>query len=247
MSSRAEQKSAARAARLEAEREAESAARRRRTLIRFGAVLAAAAIMVVVAVLVSRSGSDTPPASERVALFDGIPQDGPWLGRPDAPVVVEEYADLQCPFCARFAADQLPGLVRDHVRGGRVRLRLRLLTFLGDDSVVAARTAAAAGMQDRQWQFSEAFYARQGREGSGYVTEDFLRDVAGEAGLDADRLFADRRAAGITQTLTETREAGAANEINSTPTFRVTRGDAFARNVDADGLDAAIDAALGAS
>jgi hypothetical protein len=77
--------------------------------------------------------------------------------------VVEEYADLQCPFCAAFSEQQLPGIVEDYVRTGRVRLRLRLLTFLGPDSVKGARTAKAAARQNRMWQFVEAFYADQAR------------------------------------------------------------------------------------
>lgn len=37
------------------------------------------------------------------------------LGRADAPVVMVEYADYTCPFCAKFANDTLPELVRRYV------------------------------------------------------------------------------------------------------------------------------------
>ena len=156
------------------------------------AVALAASVLVLVAVVTSRSGTTEKVSdADRVALFDGIPQSGEWLGAPDAPVVVEEYADLQCPFCADFATRGLPPIVRDFVRPGDVRMRLRLLAFLGPDSVEGARAAVGAMEQNRGWDFTEAFYARQGEENSGYVTDDFLREVAGDVrGLDVDRALA---------------------------------------------------------
>ena len=50
--------------------------------------------------------------------------------------------------------------------------------------------AAGAEQQGRLWPFLEAFYATQGEENSGYVTDDFLRQVAQAAGVDADKALA---------------------------------------------------------
>jgi protein-disulfide isomerase len=246
MSSRADQKAKAREARQAAERaETERAARRRR-LLTFGGILAAAAIIVVAAVVISQTGSDdVAPPEERAATFQGIPQEGPWLGSADAPVVVEEFADLQCPFCARFATGELPGIVEDYVRPGQVRLRSRILTFLGPDSMQAGRLAAAAGLQNRQWQFLDAFYADQGPENTGYVNEEFLRGVAGQIpGLDVDRAFADRTDRQAERQLREDQAAASRNGIASTPTFLVRRGDGEPQETDAAGLRAALDAAV---
>jgi protein-disulfide isomerase len=246
MSSRAQQKAQAREARLAAERAAEQAATRRRRLMLFFGILASAAVVLVVAVLVSQSGTeaDTTP-DERVAMFDGIPQDGTLLGASDAPVVVEEYADLQCPFCAEFATDELPAIVADYVRPGRVQLDLKVLTFLGEDSVEAGRFAAAAAQQDRQWQFTEAFYGDQGAENTGYVTEEFLRDTAAKVpGLDADKAFDDQATGAVTRQLTDATRAAAKARVESTPTFRVGRRGGELETVTSDGLRAAIDRAL---
>jgi protein-disulfide isomerase len=162
-------------------------------------------------------------------------------------VVVEEYADLQCPFCADFATRDLPALVADYVRPGRVRMRLRLLTFLGPDSVQGGRVAAAAGLQNRQWDFVEGFYARQGEENSGYVTRGFLRDVGAAVGrLDLGRALARRTDRRAEAQLRAARAAAQAARVRSTPSFRVGRRGGAMRTVTADGLRAAIDAALGA-
>ena len=71
------------------------------------------------------------------------------------------------------------------MRTGKVKLAVRTLHFLGPDSERAARVAAGAERQGRLWAFLEAFYARQGTENSGYVTDGFLREVADAAGVDA--------------------------------------------------------------
>jgi protein-disulfide isomerase len=246
MSSRIEQKERARAARLAAERAAARAAARRRRLSVLAGAVAAAVVVVGLAVVLSQAGTtDKVSATERASLFDQVPQRGEWLGAKDAPVVVEEYADLQCPFCADFAMRDLPAIVRDYVRPGAVQMRLRLLTFLGPDSVEAAKVAAASGLQNRQWDFVESFYANQGEENSGYVTEEFLREVGGVRGLDVDRAFGDRGDPQTAEQLRESKLAAHDAGVESTPTFRVGRRGGEMKTVTGDQLPAAIDAALG--
>lgn len=243
MSSRTAQKTQAREARLALERRQAAEDRRRRRLALLAA-LAAVAVAVVVAVVVVAQGSKSERVAEaeRVALFEGIPQDGEWLGDPGAPVVVEEYLDMQCPFCADFAVEQLPALLEERVRTGEVRMRLRMLSFLGEDSVEAGRFAAAAARQDRMWDVVEAFMARQGAENSGYVDEAFLRTVGGEGGVDVDRALQDAGGDAAAKLLSDADAAAAAAGIDATPTFRVGT-----ENVAADGLEAAIERALKAA
>jgi len=221
--------------------EAKTQAARRKRLLIFGATLLVAAITF--AAIALATGGDDESKTERVTLFDGIPQQGAWLGREDAPVVVAESADMQCPFCAAFSKDQLPAIVRDYVRSGEVRMRLRLLTFIGEDSVKAARVGAAAAAQNKLWPFAEAFYADQGPENSGYATDDFLRDQLSRAGADVDKAMADRADGAATRAIAEDRDAATAANVDSTPTFVVTPRDGKPQTVGPDGLAAALEAA----
>ncbi len=43
-------------------------------------------------------------------------------GSPHAPVVIEEYADYECPHCAVTYRDLLPQLINEYVKTGKVRL-----------------------------------------------------------------------------------------------------------------------------
>ena len=219
---------------------------RRRRLVVGGALLALVAV-ILVAVLLAASGDDEPAETQPASRLDGIPQEGPWLGRPSAPVVVEEYADLQCPFCAEFATDQLPPIIDARVRTGQVRIRFRTLTFLGEDSVEAGRFAVAAGLQNRQWQFTEALYADQGPENSGYVTESFLREVAEQAGVDYDRARRDSTSGRVAQALAASQQAADRAGVQSTPAFLVGRRGGRMRMAGADDLARRIEEAVGGS
>jgi protein-disulfide isomerase len=156
-------------------------------------------------------------------MFAGIPQRGIELGDPRAQVTVTEFADLQCPFCGESARSELPKLVRRYVRAGRVKLVFRGLAFLGPDSLRGARMAAAAGRQNRLWQFVDLVYRNQGEERSGWVTDAYLRRVAAGAGLDVRRAFAEWGSAPVWALVAEAKAAAKAVGVDSTPTFIVTR------------------------
>jgi protein-disulfide isomerase len=235
-----------RAERIAAERAEAAADARRRRAFRLLAAAGIAALVVAVAAVASSPGGKpaaAPPKSS--ALFRGIPERNGVLGDPNAPVTVTEYVDLQCPICAAAARETLPGLVRDYVRTGKARLEARTLHFIGPDSERAARVAAGAERQGRLWPFLEAFYAAQGQENSGYVTDGFLRSVAAAAGVDADAALRFADSAAAQERLNRAGSDAQRLGINSTPTFTVARGNGKPQVVDAQSVAATIAAELG--
>jgi protein-disulfide isomerase len=156
--------------------------------------------------------------------FAGIPEQRTFLGDPKAPATLVEFADLQCPFCAQFARDALPGLLSQWVRPGRLRLDLRLVSIIGPDSRVAARMAGAAALQDRLWPFAELFFLNQGTENSGYVTTPFLSAIAAATpGLDAGKALGARDSAAVTAQLTRAEDSARKLGVSSTPSFFLLR------------------------
>jgi protein-disulfide isomerase len=255
MSSRSARREEARAAREAAERAEAAKATRARRLRALGVVAAIAVALVIAGIVVSQSSEDpsTGPRDEATGLvgvaetraqFDGLTQDGTTLGSPDAELVLTEFADLQCPFCAQFAMQQLPGIVDRYVRSGDVRLELRTRAFLGEDSVLAARAAQAAGTRDRMWQFVDLFYRNQGEENSGYATGDFLASVARGVGLPAELVVDGARSraldAGIRRADREAQAAG----LSSTPAFLLGEEAGEGRAVEPDQVEAALSEAV---
>ena len=169
------------------------------------------------------------------------------LGKKSAPVTVTEFVDLQCPICAETSKTTLPTLIEDYVRTGKVKLDARTLHFIGADSSTAALMAAGARQQGKLWPFLEAFYAMQGEENSGYVTDDFLRQVAQASGVDADKALAYAKTAAAQEELNQANRDAESLGVNATPTFAAAHGGGQAKviaggNHDIGSLSAALDA-----
>ena len=190
-------------------------------LIRLGVLAAVAIVAVLLAVTLASNGSNEPAKKSGAAVsseLSGIPQSGIALGSPKAPVTMVEFADLQCPFCAEYQRAVFPTILKRYVRTGKVRVELRLLRFLGPDSDRLARVAAAAGAQNRMWQFVELAYQRQGAENSGYATDDFINSLAADAGLKSVNAGAGAEAA-----IARNEQAAQTLGVNSTPSFLIGR------------------------
>jgi protein-disulfide isomerase len=227
MASRVAEKQRLRAEREEREREAAGQAQRKRRLGLLAAAVLGAAIAVAVAIAVSSSGGQSKSAakpSATTSLFAGIPQKGVVLGNPNAPLTLTEFADLQCPVCKAYTLDVLPTLVQRYVRTGKVRMVFRNISILGPDSHTAAQAAGAAALQNKLWQFADRFYHDQGQENSGYVTDAFIRQVAGQVqGLNTAQLMSARDSAAVQQQLGTATTEASVRGVNATPTIFLGR------------------------
>jgi protein-disulfide isomerase len=232
MSSRQEQKAAARAAREESQQQSADAQRRRRLLQLGGALVVAAIVAVVVVVVASGGGSSSPsetkttdanaPGAQSAQLLAGIPEKGLTLGKASAPVTLIEFNDMQCPICRDYSNNVFPTLARDYVRTGKLRMEMRLQSFIGPDSVTGGKAVAAAAAQNRAWRYSDSFYDNQQEENSGYVTDEFLSSIAkGIPGLDAARVLQDKNTPAAAATLKAGTAAFDANHFEGTPSFLI--------------------------
>jgi len=236
------------AAREATERAEALAGARRRRWLTLGGLTGVAAAILAIAIAVSASGgaTKTPTAtSDAAKLVAGIPEKDGVLGDPKAKITVTEFLDPQCPICAEASKTALPHLINTYVKTGKVKLKAATMSFLGPDSVTAAKFAAGAKAQGKQWAFLETFYASQGTENSGYVTDDFLTDIAKASGVDADKAkaFADTQAAQdeLDSVDSEAQTLG----VNSTPTFVMTsNGTNKIIAVGTDDLQSKLDEAL---
>ena len=221
----------------------------RAVVLAFAGAAAAAAALIIVAVAFRSNGTTAPPSPTPGVDLAGIPQADRVLGDPAANVTLIEYADAQCPGCRFYTEEMFPTVVDEYVRPGRVNTEFRAFPFIGPDSVKAVRFVYAAGLQDRLWQLQEALYRNQGGENDGWVTDELLRQVAGEiAGFDVDKLFADAKSEQITQEAEAAADEAKAADIPGTPTFLVKIGDAepytLQIRLDIEEMRAALDSAL---
>jgi protein-disulfide isomerase len=194
----------------------------------YGGLAAVVIAVVLVLVLASQLGGEEAEAptaidgTEATAMLDGIPQDGTSLGSPDAPVVLYEFADLQCPYCQQWDRNVLPVLIQDYVRSGQLRIVFQGLAFIGPDSEKALRSALAAGEQDRLWHVVDLLYRHQGGENDGWVTDELVAGIgAAVPGLDGEQMVEDGDSDAVASGMSSAAAQADSFGINSTPSFLV--------------------------
>jgi protein-disulfide isomerase len=164
---------------------------------------------------------------EVASLLAGIPQRGNTLGDPKAPVTLQYFADLECPYCRRFTLGVLPLLIRRYVRGGRLKVEYRSLetaTRNAETFKIQQVAALAAGKQNKMWDFIDLFYHEQGQESSGYVTERYLQGLAQQvSGLNLIEWAAARADPELAEALAGDAQAASNAGIRITPSFLIAR------------------------
>ncbi len=215
--------------RLAEEQKAVSGDRRTRLLqIGAGAVFLAI-IAVVVVIVVAGSSADSGGDAENLkeikqvdSLVAGIPQSKLVLGKADAPVELIEYGDLQCPVCKEYSEEILPSVVEKQIKAGKAKIIFRNFLIIGEDSLPAGAAAIAAGNQGRGWNFLELFYRNQGKENSGYVTDEFIEAVAKGAGVkDIAKFNQERQSKELEEEAERTSEQAATLGFEGTPSFAI--------------------------
>ncbi|HWM28458.1 MAG TPA: thioredoxin domain-containing protein [Woeseiaceae bacterium] len=108
-------------------------------------------------------------------------------GPADAPVVVVEYGDFECPNCKQVAP-ALKQLLSRHA--GKVRLAYRHFPLEGvhQHALQAAEAAEAAGAQGQFWAMHDLLFDNQSR-----LRSQDLRDYAARLGLDMKRYHREMR------------------------------------------------------
>ena len=174
------------------------------------------------------------------SLLAGIPASGNnTIGNPSAPVQITEYGDLECSACDQFALPTnintsagVPGsgiedqLITNYVKTGKASLVFRALdTATGNGATpnefVPQQTAAlAAGLQGKAWNYIELFYNEQGAEGSTYVNQTFLDNIAKQIpGLNYQKWLSDSQSPTLAAQVNADKNAAQAGGYSSTPTL----------------------------
>ncbi len=100
------------------------------------------------------------------------------IGSVDAPVVMTEWIDLRCPFCASFSRDTLPALITDYVDTGKVRIEFVDVAYFGEQSLDGQIAARAAADQDKYVEYVTAVFDAAPEKGHADLTRDVLIDFA---------------------------------------------------------------------
>jgi protein-disulfide isomerase len=111
-------------------------------------------------------------------LLGGIPQLGDRLGDADSPVTIDVFNDVQCTRCAAYQQDVIDPLIDDYVRTGDAQMIFRHYPLGVKPVTLGGIASAAAGQQDREWQYAELFMRNLDQAPEQGVNQEFLDEVA---------------------------------------------------------------------
>jgi protein-disulfide isomerase len=174
-----------------------------------------------------QSGAAAKKTSKYVSnLLNGIPQNGTVLGKPSAKVTFQYFGDLQCPICRDFTMQVLPEFITKQVRTGSAKLDYKSFCtatcndFSESEFNTQQVAAYAAGKQNQFWDYAELFYHEQGAEGSPYMNETFLSDLAKQTpGLDISKWQTDRKDPTLLSQVQADGNLALKDNIDGTPTL----------------------------
>jgi protein-disulfide isomerase len=164
-----------------------------------------------------KSHRATPPGDQSPLPEQPLSLEGAAMnGDTDAPLVLMQFTDFECPFCAKFALETFPKIKTSYIDTGRVlfALRHRPLTIHAN-ARTAAEAMVCAGRQEKAWPLHDLLFQR-----SGALSDEVIRDAGEAIGLDV-RTFENCLEGGASDQVNRDIEQANAAAMTSTPAFFV--------------------------
>ncbi|SFM67909.1 DsbA family protein [Marinobacter zhejiangensis] len=190
-----------------------------------------AVVLLVVALVAGVFWVTQPPEPEAESLpvaaanAEPFPAEldrfGVSIGDADAPVVVREFADFQCPACGRFA-EASAQLKDEYVSSGKVRFVFFDLP-LGQhqNAMPAAMAARCAGDQEGYWAMHDRIFANQTEWSNSSVASEIFARYARELGLEERRFSRCMESELHREVIENSVEVAKRIRVTSTPTVLV--------------------------
>ncbi len=192
-------------------------------------LLVAAVIYSCILLIRTRANSAQESAAVEAAAANApqvqfVPSEdvvGESMGQADAPVVVREFADYQCPACGAFEP-VLEKMRKDYVDTGMVRLVFFDYPLdIHKNAMTASLTARCAGAQGHFWPMHDILYARQQDWAELPDPIAKFQSYATELGLDSGALLGCIQAGTTRQDVLRSQAYGDSLGINATPSYGV--------------------------
>jgi protein-disulfide isomerase len=141
--------------------------------------------------------------------------DSPSKGPSNAPVLLAEFSDFQCPFCSK-----VPGLVDEVLKAYPKEVKFVYkqypLTQIHPNAMNAARAALAAHKQGKFWEMHDKLFANQSA-----LQPDKLKEYAGQIGLNIPRFEKDMASSEVQKQIDEESRVADQSGVTGTPTLFV--------------------------
>jgi len=189
----------------------------------------------------AKSEIATSEAHTRVPVEGAEPSHA--IGPTDAPVILEEFGDFQCPACSKLYP-LLKAIQKEYAP--RVRVVFREFPLAQHrKAILAAGAAEAAGMQGRFWEMHDVLYEDASSWTKASDAEAMFADYAHKLGMDQERFRQDLMSPEIKHRITLDRARGTSLGVVATPTVYLNGNEIpYAHLKTIEGLRSDLDQAL---
>jgi protein-disulfide isomerase len=163
-------------------------------------------------------------------------------GTDNAVVTIEEFADFQCPPCARFH-----GEIKDFEReyGSKLRVIYRHFPLESHNhSVEAAQASEAAALQGKFWQMYDLLYERQDEWSENADARKVFVEYAKNLNLDVEKFLRDMNAPEIKARIEADKKRGDSIDIQGTPTVFINGREVPSDSMTTEGIKSLINEAI---
>ena len=137
------------------------------------------------------SGNLNPPSAPAptAQMSELVKNAAATLGKSDAPIVLVEYSDYQCPFCRKWFNDVKGNLQKDYIDTGKVKLVYKDFPLSFHPMAIPyANAARCASDQGKYWEMHDKIFVEQDKKGQGTVQDYTATDIkkwGAEIGLNS--------------------------------------------------------------
>lgn len=195
-----------------------------------GAIILAG-LLISAAIIYSKGGFDKFTTGEvggsadikkATRPVDVSADDDAYIGDKDAPVVIIEFSDFQCPFCRSFWRDTLPLIKSEYIDTGKVKFVYRDFPLSFHPAALpAAQAAECAKEQGKFWEMHDKIFSEQDKLGSGTVqfSVNDLKKWAAETGLNVGQFNSCLDSQKYNDEVSQDLNDGQAAGVSGTPGF----------------------------
>lgn len=165
------------------------------------------------------------------------------LGAPTATVVIEEFADFQCPTCASVHTKMKE---INSLYAGRIKFIYRNfpLTQIHKNAYEAALASEAAGAQGKFWAMQDQLYTNQKEWSNSAEARKLFEGYAAKIGLDAAKFQTDMAALPTKTRVDNDMARGQALKLTGTPSVFINGNELAVEQMEVNTMRQYIDAEL---
>ncbi len=179
---------------------------------------------------VAAAPQPNPQPAQQTTEIKGLLQGAAAVqGKQDAPIVIIEYSDYQCPFCRKWFNDSKAQLDKEYIETGKVLFVYKDFPLnFHPMAPVYSEAARCAGDQQKYWEMHDKIFTEQAKFGQGTIsnlTKEDVKKWGQDLGLNSSQFNTCLDTGKYTSAVQANFNEGSSIGVTGTPSFVIGKAD----------------------